>query len=217
MPLETIPTGWYVLSMSRAVSAKNKLLDAALKLIRQRGYDAVAVDDLCREAGVTKGAFFHHFKSKEALAVAATEYWTSVTGQIFASAPYQLVDDPLGRLLAYIDFRAQLLKGRTLPECTCLLGTLTQEKFETSPAIRDACFAGIRAHADTVAEMIAAAKERYAPDAAWSPESLALYTQATIQGAFVLAKAKNDVGVAAGMISHLRRYIVLLFQPREEK
>ena len=89
--------------------------------------------------------------------------------------------------------------------------------FDTSPVIRDACFAGIHAHAETVPEMIAAAKERYAPDAYWSPESLALYTQAVIQGAFVLAKAKNDAGVAADMIDRLRRYIVLLFQPREEK
>jgi TetR/AcrR family transcriptional regulator, transcriptional repressor for nem operon len=203
--------------MPRAPSARAKLLDAALKLMRQRGYDAVAVDDLCREAGVTKGAFFHHFKSKEALAVAATEYWTEVTGQIFASAPYQLLNDPLDRLLAYIDFRAQLLQGRTLPESTCLLGTLAQEKFDSSPAIRDACLAGIHAHADTVAEMIAAAKKRHVPDAAWLPDSLALYTQAVIQGAFVLAKAKNDAGVAADMIAHLRRYIMLLLQPREEK
>jgi TetR/AcrR family transcriptional regulator, transcriptional repressor for nem operon len=82
--------------------------------------------------------------------------------------------------------------------------------FDTSPVIRDVCFAGIYAHAETVAEMIAAAKERYAPDADWSPESLALYTQGVIQ-------AKNDAGVAADMIDHLRRYIVLLFQPREEK
>jgi TetR/AcrR family transcriptional repressor of nem operon len=202
--------------MERVTSARTKLLNAALKLIRQRGYDATAVDDLCREAGVTKGAFFHHFKSKEALAVAATEFWTEVTSQIFASASYQLLDDPLDRLLAYVDLRAQLLEGRTLPESTCLLGTLAQEKFETSPPIRDACFAGINAHAETVADMIAAAKERHAPDADWPPGSLALYTQATIQGAFILAKAKNDAAVAADMIGHLRRYIVLLFQPRED-
>ena len=203
--------------MPRAPSARTRLLDAALKLIRQRGYDAVAVDDLCREAGVTKGAFFHHFSSKEALAVAATEYWSEVTGQIFANAPYQLLEDPLDRLLTYLDFRAHLLEGRTLPESTCLLGTLAQDKFDTNPLIRDACFAGIEAHAKTVAEIVAAAKERHAPDAEWSPDSLALYTQAVIQGAFVLAKAKNDAGVAADMIGHLQRYIVLLFQPREEK
>jgi TetR/AcrR family transcriptional repressor of nem operon len=49
----------------------------------------------------------------------------------------------------------------------------------------------------------------------WTAESLALYTQATIQGAFVLAKAKYSSEVAAACIEHLRRYIELLFhQPQ---
>ena len=51
--------------------ARVALLDAALSEILARGYSATTVDDLCRAAGVTKGAFFHHFDSKEALAVAA--------------------------------------------------------------------------------------------------------------------------------------------------
>lgn len=62
-----------------------------------------------------------------------------------------------------------------------------------------------------VEKIIAAAKARHAPDASWSPESLAFHTQAVIHRAFVLAKAKNDVGLAADMILHLRRYIELLF------
>ena len=54
-----------------APSAKEKLLDASLSLIRERGFAATTVDELCTRAGVTKGAFFHHFASKEDLAVAA--------------------------------------------------------------------------------------------------------------------------------------------------
>ena len=48
-----------------------RLLDAALTVIRAKGYADTTVDELCRAAGVTKGAFFHHFRSKEELAVAA--------------------------------------------------------------------------------------------------------------------------------------------------
>ena len=46
-------------------SAKDKLLDAAVHVVRQKGYAATSVDDFCKAAGVTKGAFFHHFESKE--------------------------------------------------------------------------------------------------------------------------------------------------------
>ena len=69
-------------------SARDKLLEAAFALIRAKGYSATTVDELCAAAGVTKGAFFHHFESKEALAVAAANHWSSITGALFAAAPY---------------------------------------------------------------------------------------------------------------------------------
>ncbi len=200
----------------QALPTKTKLLGAALHLVRQNGYDATTVDELCREAGVTKGAFFHHFASKEALAIAATEFWTEVTGQVFATADYHHYEDPLDQLIAYIDFRAQLLEGRTLPEITCFLGTMVQEQYDSHPAIRIACDIGISTHAVHVAEMIIAAKAKHAPQATWSAASLALHTQTVIQGGFIMAKAKNDVALAADSIRHLRRYIELLFYHAKE-
>jgi TetR/AcrR family transcriptional regulator, transcriptional repressor for nem operon len=197
-------------------STKTKLLNSALKLVRTRGYVATTVDDLCGDSGVTKGAFFHHFQSKEDLAVAATRYWTNVTDSVFAAAAYHDFEDPLDQLIGYIDFRAILLDGRTLPESTCLLGTMAQELYDSNPAIRDACCAGIVSHADDVAIMIGAAKARHAPKAIWSAESLSLHMQAVIQGAFVMAKAKNDAALAADSIRHLRRYVELLFHYAKE-
>src|SRR5262245_29115059 len=119
-------------------SAKHKILQAAVALIRAKGYAATTVDDLCAAAGVTKGAFFHHFASKEALAVAAAEHWSESTGELFARAPYHDRADPLDRVLAYIDFRKSLLTG-DLPQFTCLVGTMVQETYASNPAIRDAC------------------------------------------------------------------------------
>jgi TetR/AcrR family transcriptional repressor of nem operon len=49
-------------------NARDRLLDASLRLVRERGYNATSVDEFCQAAGVTKGAFFHHFRSKEELA-----------------------------------------------------------------------------------------------------------------------------------------------------
>lgn len=186
---------------------KTKLLNAALKAVRTNGYEATSVDELCKGAGVTKGAFFHHFKSKEELAVAAAAYWNEITGKLFATASYHDYEDPLDQLIAYIDFRAMLLEGRSLPEATCLLGTMVQETYESNPAIRKACFNGITGHAKTIAEIIRAAKARHAPHATSSAESLALHTQAVIQGGFILAKAKSDSTLARESILHLRRYV----------
>jgi TetR/AcrR family transcriptional repressor of nem operon len=186
--------------------ARTRLLDAATHVIRTQGYSATSVDDICRAAGLSKGAFFHHFKSKEDLAIAAAAHFSQMAERLFGTAPYREHGDPLDRLLGYVDFRTAILTG-PLPGFTCLLGTMVQEAYDTHPAIREACDAYISGHAAEVAKDIAAAKALYAPGASWSAESLALYIQAVLQGAFVLAKAKGGGDIARDCLAHLRRYL----------
>lgn len=190
---------------------RTRLLDAALAQVRAKGYTATTVDDLCRAAGVTKGAFFHHFKTKDDLAVAAAEHWSATTGALFAAAPYHAPADPLDRLLAYIDFRRLLIAGDPA-EFTCFAGTMVQEVFDARPGIRDACAACIHDHAATLVDDIAAAmRDHQLEGKGWSAESLALHTQAVLQGAFILAKANGGADAAFDSIDHLRRYVELLF------
>ncbi len=196
--------------------AKQKLLDAALAVIREKGYVATTVDELCARAGVAKGSFFHHFKDKEALAVAAADYWSEVTGSFFAAAPYHDHSDPLDRVLGYIDFRRSILTGK-IPEFTCLVGTMVQEIYDTNPAIRDACDSSISRHAATIEADIAETMKLYKISAKWTAKSLALHIQAVLQGAFILAKAKGSAEVAISSVDHLHRYIELLFQSRTDK
>jgi TetR/AcrR family transcriptional regulator, transcriptional repressor for nem operon len=197
---------------TQKVGTREKLLQSALALIREKGYSSTSVDELCAQAGVTKGAFFHHFKSKEALAVSAAHHWTAITSAFFETAPYHEHEDPLARVLGYLDFRKAILKGE-LAEFTCLVGTMVQEAYSTSPGIRDACAASICGHAAEIEADIAKAMARYGIRAPWTAESLALHTQAVLQGSFILAKAKGGAAVAAASIDHLHRYIELLFQP----
>jgi len=192
------------------------MLEAALHTIRAQGYSATTVDDICRAAGLTKGAFFHHFKSKDDLALAAAAHFSERAERLFAAAPYRELPDPLDRLMGYVDFRSAILIG-PLPEFTCLLGTMVQEAYDTHPQIRRACDAYIGVHATEVAKDIAAAKALYAPEAPWSAESLALYTQAVLQGAFVLAKAKGGSEIARDCLRHLRRYLEQLFNRPQDK
>jgi len=197
--------------------ARQRLLDAAMQVIRAQGYSATSVDDICRAAGLTKGAFFHHFKSKEDLAVAAAAHFSAMAEGLFAAQAYRGLDDPLDRLLGYVDFRAAIIDG-PIPQFTCLLGTMVQEAYATHPAIREACDTYIGVHAAEVAKDIAAAKALYAPDASWTPESLALHTQAVLQGAYILAKAKNGNAIAQDCVAHLRRYLELLFhRPKQQE
>jgi TetR/AcrR family transcriptional repressor of nem operon len=194
--------------------SKAKFLDAALHVIRYKGYTATRVEDICEAAQLTKGSFFHHFDTKEALALAAAEYWGTMTTAFFEGARYWTLSEPLDRLLAYVDFRKEILQGE-LAEFTCLVGTMVQEVYETHPAIRAACDKSISEHAATLETDIAACMAKYEVKGDWTAKSLALYTQAVIQGAFILAKAKGGPAVAADCIDHLHRYLELLFaQPK---
>jgi TetR/AcrR family transcriptional repressor of nem operon len=189
--------------------ARARLLQAATALIRAKGYSGTGVDDICAAAGVTKGAFFHHFASKEALGVAAVEMWTEVTGQMFAAADYHARPDPLDRVLAYLDLRRDLARG-SAAEYSCLAGTAVQEMHAASPAIRAAARESIEGGAAHVERHLAEALAAH-PVPGVTAEGLAAFMQVVIQGGIVVAKAKDDPAALVAAIGHMERYLRGLF------
>jgi TetR/AcrR family transcriptional repressor of nem operon len=196
--------------------ARKKLLDTALTVIREKGYGAATVDELCQRAGTAKGSFFHHFADKQALGVAAVAYWSETTGAFFEDAPYHRHKDPLDRIMGYIEFRRALLAGDAAT-FSCVAGTMVQETYRTHPALRAACGASIAGHARTLEADIEAAMKARGIRGDWTAKGLALHMQAVLQGAFVVAKATDGAQIAVCSVDHLRRYIELLFAKRRRK
>ena len=189
-----------------APSTRTKLLEAARDVVRTQGFAATSVDDICAKAGVSKGAFFHHFAGKEAMGIAAIGHWNATTSALFLSQPYLRSDDPRVRVFGYLDLRAALISD-DIPGFTCLIGTTVQETYATYPELRAACETGLFDHIAMLARDLDAARAAYAPDADWNGESMGAFIQATLQGAFILAKAKGDRLPALACLAHLRRYV----------
>lgn len=190
-------------------TTRERILNVAADLIRSQGYGATRVDDICKAAGVSKGAFFHYFDSKDTMGVAVATYWRELIERLFVNAAYHTIMDPAEKLIAYIDFRKAIL-DRSIAAFTCLVGTMVAETYASHPTIRAACADTIDDHALSLVDTISAAMAQHNVTG-HSPESLAMFIHGTLQGAFVLAKAHDDVALAHGCLDHLRSYLVAIF------
>lgn len=195
--------------------ARARILEAAVAMVRRRGFAATSVDDLCAAAGVTKGAFFHHFAGKDALGEALVRHWTDSTLGMFAAHPYNACPDPLDRVFAYLDLRRSFT-DLPLAEFSCVAGTTVQETWATHPAIRTAAGDSLRSGmAHVQAHLAEALAARPVPGV--TAEGLALFFQVAVQGGIVAAKALDDPGAARAAFDHVERYLRLLFaRPRPD-
>lgn len=89
----------------KSKATKQKILDVSLKLMGEKGYDQMQVSQICRVAGVSVGAFYHHFSSKEDIIIEAykevDEYFTTFV------IPTLKDIQPLERIVQYIGFQAK--------------------------------------------------------------------------------------------------------------
>src|SRR6267378_1290959 len=190
---------------------KRKLVDAGVNLMRSRGFNATTVDDVCAAAGVTKGGFFHYFKSKDNLAAAAVTRFHELKAKQFADAPFRRLADPLERVFGRLDFAKESWGGNRGLTKGCLVGMFAQELSFTNPELRLVCedrFARIAKDFETD---LAEAKALYAPRAAFNPKRLAMLYVSIVQGSLMLAKASESNRVLVENLEQFRAYLQTLF------
>ncbi|MDB6138264.1 MAG: Transcriptional regulator, TetR family [Verrucomicrobiaceae bacterium] len=189
---------------------KRKLVDAGVSLMRTKGYNATTVDNICGEAGVTKGGFFHYFTSKEDLAKAAAARFREEQAQVMNEAAFRKLEDPLDRVYGRLEF-VEESKGGVQVTRGCLIGDFAQELSFTHPELRSVCEEAFAAMALDFEKDLAEAKARHAPDAGFDPKSVAMLYVSIVQGSMMMAKAADSNAVLKANIAQLRRYVESLF------
>jgi TetR/AcrR family transcriptional repressor of nem operon len=115
------------------VTAKDKIIASTLDLMKGRGYQAVTVDEIISHAGVSKGSFYHAFKSKEELALTAMEVYGNRGWEIVANGEYRNIEDPVKRAKAFVEHVRT--KCGELWKHGCLLGAIALEVAESNPKL----------------------------------------------------------------------------------
>jgi TetR/AcrR family transcriptional regulator, transcriptional repressor for nem operon len=189
-------------------SARERLLDAAISLAIEKGFAETTVAEVCERADLTKGAFFHYFKGKEAMGDAALDQWIASGNATFAAAPFWDEPDPLDRLYGYIDFSAEQVK---VGPCGCLVGIFSQELWVSQPRLRAHCEDAFTEWAEGLAALIGEAKKVRAPKARFDPRSVAYHFIAVFEGALILARAHERPEIVEEQLRHFKKYVQALF------
>jgi TetR/AcrR family transcriptional repressor of nem operon len=189
---------------------KRKLLDAATHLMLRQGYNSTTVDQVCCEAGVTKGSFFHYFKTKEQIGEAAIDYFSCCQQDAHAKAPFNEIMDPLDRLLGMLDFFAAMASDPKTPKA-CLVGNLAQELSQTNSDMRTCCEESFNQWTAGVIVMLEAAKEKHTTRVDFDPHSVATMMLSLLQGSILIAKTRQDHRVFKENLEHCRAYVASLF------
>lgn len=171
-------------SKEQMADNRERILDTAAQLFREKGFDGIGVADLMKSAGLTHGGFYGHFASKDDLMAQATERALGRLQSAWAQLARDAADqgqEPLAAIeAAYLSTR-----HRDAPGQGCLLAALGGDAARQGPAVRQAVTEGVRKQVEGLATLVPGRTK-----AAKRQRALADY--ASLVGAMVLARAVDD-------------------------
>jgi TetR/AcrR family transcriptional repressor of nem operon len=194
----------------------NRILDAAQAMILDHGFAGVSVDQLIQSLGLTKGAFFHHFRNKNDLARSLIRRFADEGLLLFRdnlARARKLSDDPLQQLLILVGLYEELFENLTEPYPGCLLASyvyeLQQFDEETRAIINEEFLQSRR----EVMKLLRAIIKKYPPRRPIDPMALADGFMSAFEGAFILSKSLNEADITVRQLRLYKTTIEALFLP----
>jgi TetR/AcrR family transcriptional repressor of nem operon len=177
--------------VSRIQAGENRqtVINVASRLFRERGFDGIGLKDLMEGAGLTQGAFYKQFASKEDLAVEASRRALESASHRWSDAAEQNPDDPLGAVIAFYlsaDHREEKMDG-------CPIVALGSDAARQGADVKAAFEAGIKAHLEVLGRLIAQTDGD-------ELNGKAMAILSTMIGAVTLSRVVNDPDLAQAIL-----------------
>ena len=197
-------------------NTRTKIMNAAQSQILNNGFGGTTIDSIIEEAGVSKGAFFHYFSSKDELghtlvkryAEADTEHLESTL-----SKAEGLSDDPLQQLLIFVKLFEQEAESLEEPYPGCLFASFLSQSDLFDSRIMEIIRNSMLEWRIRVKDKLEEILQKYRPEKEVDIESLADMLLVIFEGSFVLSESHQDSQIIARQLSHYHTYLQLLFNP----
>ena len=195
--------------MGRTSDARERLVNAAVSMIRATSYNSVSVDELCRQADVRKGSFYHFFPSKRDLAVAAVDSWWESFSHDLLEPAFQSDVPPRERIIRCFEAAAQLharVQERIGKVQGCPVGNMSVELSAQDELLRVKLDEALQRFAGYFQTALTEGIAQGDMPADMDVEGVSRGLLAFFYGSIMLAKTSNDAGVMktlAGQVSGL--------------
>jgi TetR/AcrR family transcriptional regulator, transcriptional repressor for nem operon len=195
-------------SRKQPVATRRKLIEATTALMLRQGFNATSVDEICAEAGLTKGSFFHHFENKDDIGQAVVKTWGEFGQSVYGEA-WNQPGEPLEEIHRLFDIMDGITRR---PEpCVCLVGMLTQEMSGGHSGFRAACARELDTWTEMFRSRLAAAKQRLQPAVDFDPAEVAWFLNSLWQGSALVGKARQSTEMIRANLRLARAYVDCLF------
>ena len=193
----------------RSAESQERLILATQALILRQGYTATTIDQICAEAGLTKGSFFHHFANKEAIGSAAIDAWGAMGTRLYSAAWSDPAMDPLTQLNRMFDIMISFTKGED--PCACVIGMMSQELAQSHPELAALCAKHLDDWTSHVARMLDAAKKRHKPAKPFDSQRVGWFLNSIWQGSMLIGKVRQKPQTIVDNLEQARAYVAALF------
>jgi TetR/AcrR family transcriptional repressor of nem operon len=201
-------------------ATRQRILDSAHDLILQEGYAGTSIDQILAQSGVTKGAFFHHFASKDAMAGALFEKYLEADLRVFERTfgrAERLTSDPLQQVLLTIGFMEEIYAPLESAHAGCLLASFAYQNELMTPERRDQSVASFMVWREAFEAKLREAESLYQPVVALDLEAVADMLSVVLEGGYIMSKLLDDGQLVVRYLRVLRSYFELAFGVAKSK